>query len=92
MDSKKVAAVLLAGLMLTASGAALSIDIDIFDFGGGENSNSTSNSSSDDSGGEEGDDQRFTYGGEESDQITDDKVEKGLMEQIVGAVVNTLFG
>lgn len=91
MDSKKVAAVLLAGLMLTASGAALSIDIDIFDFGGGENSNSTSNSSSDDSGGE-GDDQRFTYGGEESDQITDDKVEKGLMEQIVGAVVNTLFG
>lgn len=90
MDSKKVAAVLLAGLMLTASGAALSIDIDIFDFGGGE-TNSTSNSSSNDSG-DSGDDQRFTYGGEESDQITDDEVEKGLMERIVGAVVNTLFG
>lgn len=87
MDSKKVAAVLLAGLMLTASGAALSIDIDIFDFGGGD-SNSTSNSSSNDSG----DDEKFTYGGEDSDQITDDEVEKGLMEKIVGAVVNTLFG
>ncbi len=91
MDSKKVAAVLLAGLMLTASGAALSIDIDIIDFGGGEDTNSTSNSSSNDSG-DSGDDEKFTYGGEDSDQITDDKVEKGLMEQIVSVVVNTLFG
>lgn len=88
MDSKKVAAVLLAGLMLTASGAALSIDIDIIDFGGGEDNNSTSNSSSEDSG----DDEKFTYGGEDSDQITDDKVEKGLLEKIVEVVVETLFG
>lgn len=92
MDSKKVAAVLLAGLMLTASGAALSINIDLFDFGGSEDSTDNNNSTnSSDNGGEE-DDQRFSYGGEDSDQITDDEVEKGLMEQIVGTVVNSLFG
>jgi len=90
MNSKKVAAILLAGLMLTASGAALSIEIDLFDFGGEDDS--SSNSTSNESESEDGDDQRFTYGGEDSDQITDDEVEKGLMEQIVGAVVNTLFG
>ena len=87
MNYRKTAALLLAGLMLTASGAALSIDIDIIDFGGGEDNNSTDNSTED-----EGDDERFTYGGEESDQITDDKVEKGLLEKIVEVVVETLFG
>jgi hypothetical protein len=89
MNSRKVAAVLLAGLMLTASGAALSIEIDLFDFGGDDSASSGNNSSSGDSG----DDQRFSYGGENSDQITDKEgVKKGLMEQIVSAVVNTLFG
>lgn len=87
MDSRKVAAVLFAGLLLTASGAALSIEINLFDFGGDDSANGN-NTTSDDSG----DDQRFTYGGKDSDQITDDEVEKGLMEQIVGAVVNNLLG
>ena len=87
MNYRKTAALLLAGLMLTASGAALSIDIDIIDFGGGEDNNSTDNAAED-----EGDNERFTYGGEESDQITDDKVEKGLLEKIVEVVVETLFG
>lgn len=91
MNSKKVAAILLTGLMLTASGAALSINIELFDFGGSDDSASNNSTNSTDNGG--GDDQRFSYGGEDSDQITDDPgVEKGLAEQIVGAVVNALFG
>ncbi|AOV95083.1 hypothetical protein AQV86_04130 [Nanohaloarchaea archaeon SG9] len=90
MNSKKAATVVLAVLMLTASGAALSIEINLFDFGGEEDS--SSNSTANESQNGEGDNQKFTYGGEDSDQITDEKVEKGLMEQIVGTVVNTLFG
>jgi len=89
MNSKKVAVLLFTGLMFTAGASALSIDIDIIDFGGSETGNSTDSNSTED----EGNDQRFTYGGEDSDQITDKEgVEKSLMEQIVGAVVNTLFG
>lgn len=87
MNSRKVISVLLAALLLTASGAALTINIDLFDFGGDSENTNQSNSSQ-----EAEDDQRFTYGGSDSDQITDDEVEKSMMEEVVGAVVNTLFG
>jgi|APHM01.1.fsa_nt_gi hypothetical protein len=87
MNSRKVISVLLAALLLTASGAALTINIDLFDFGGDGEQTNQSNSSQDTQ-----DDQKFTYGGSDSDQITDDKVEKSMMEEVVGAVVNTLFG
>ncbi len=90
MNSKKALAVFISAIFLVSSAAALSIEIDLIDLGGSgdDASNSTSNQTED-----SGDDQRFTYGGEESDQITDKEgVKKSIMEQIVGAVINTLFG
>lgn len=87
--SGKVTALFLVGILLTGAAAGLTINIELFDFGDSSgDTNSTSNSTED-----SGDDDEFTYGGSESDQITDEEgVEKSLMERIVGAVVNTIFG
>lgn len=90
MNSRKLVAILLAGLMFTASGAALNIEIDLIDFGGDGDDNSSSNNS--ESTEDNSNDQRFSYGGSDSDQITDDTVEKTLVEKIVSTVVEALFG
>lgn len=88
MNSRKLFALLVAGLMLTASAAAININIDLIDFGGdGGGDNDTANNTEDNS-----DDQEFSYGGTEPDSVTDDSVEKSFMEALSEAIVNTLFG
>ncbi|MFB6174596.1 MAG: hypothetical protein ABEJ87_01305 [Candidatus Nanohalobium sp.] len=90
LDSRKVVAVLLITIFLTSTGAALTINIDLFNLGGGGNKQKKTNKSTNSTNGSN--DKRFTYGGSKSDQITDKKgVKKGLLETVVGSVVNFLF-
>lgn len=88
MNSRKLVAVLLAGLMLTASGAAINIEIDLIDFGGGGGEDNSSSNNTEDTS----DDQEFSYGGTEPDSVTDDEVEKTFMETLAETIVETLFG